>query len=216
MEAVPRNQCLIYKGAPSRQLPALAAIMRQKLNENFQCLYLNSPPMVSGIRSALAALGLDVAKEIAAGHLLLTSERTLAADGTFDAALMINKRGDALDRALEAGYAGLFVAGDMTWEFGTEENLIKLLEYEWELEHLLQARPELCGICQYHYDTLPLEMAPRGLSGHQSIFKNETLFQINPHYAESKPVAEQKWTCSDLDKTIHMLCKTQDMAYGVQ
>lgn len=61
----PRHQCLIYEGSPSRHLRALAALIRQKLTENVRCLYLNSPVMVAGIRCYLAAVGIDIAHELA-------------------------------------------------------------------------------------------------------------------------------------------------------
>lgn len=67
--------------------------------------------MVAGMRSYLAATGMDVA--------------------------------NALDQALDDGYIGLWVTGDMTWEFGPEKNFAKLLEYEWRLEELFHRRPEL-------------------------------------------------------------------------
>ena len=60
-----RHQCLIYSGSPARHLPAMAALMRRKLEERHRCLYLDSPPMVAGIRSYLSA-AVDVARERAA------------------------------------------------------------------------------------------------------------------------------------------------------
>jgi hypothetical protein len=41
MEETPRHQCLIYDGSPAKMLPALAAHIKQKLDENIRCLYLN-------------------------------------------------------------------------------------------------------------------------------------------------------------------------------
>lgn len=212
MDLASQHQCLIYQGAPSQQLPALAAMIRQKLDENYRCLYLNSPPMVSGLRSYLAALGLDIVDEITTGRLVLTSELTLSADGDFDVGAMIHKLEDALDQALNDGYKGLWASGDMTWEFGNKENFANLLEYEWQLDELFCRRPTLCGICQYHNDTLPPEVLRQGLVSHQTIFINETLSRLNPHYAESKFVAEQASAKLELDEIVGKLCQTQDFA----
>jgi hypothetical protein len=90
MEPTPRHQCLIYEGPPSRHLSALAEVVRQKLSENKRCLYLNSEPMVAGMRSYLAATGVDVAHEISNARLVLSSERHHLADGKqFDVEQMI-------------------------------------------------------------------------------------------------------------------------------
>jgi len=69
-----RHQCMIYEGSPAKHLPGLAQVIREKLRANNRCLYLNSPPMVAGIRSYLAADGLDVALEVNNGSLILPSD----------------------------------------------------------------------------------------------------------------------------------------------
>jgi hypothetical protein len=76
MEPPFQHQCLIYDGAPSRQLPALATIMREMLRANYRCLYLNSPAMVAGMSSCLAAQGLDVAHELSKSSLVLSSDQS--------------------------------------------------------------------------------------------------------------------------------------------
>jgi MEDS: MEthanogen/methylotroph, DcmR Sensory domain len=87
-----------------------------------------------------------------------------------------------VDQALNEGYAGLWATGDMSWEFGPKKDFSKLLAYEWRLEELFSKHPTLCGICQYHKDTLPREIAHQGLLTHQAIFINDTLSRLNPHY----------------------------------
>ncbi len=87
-----RDQCQIYAGSPSRQLPAMAVTIQRRLEEGYRCLYLNSRPMVTGIRSALAALGMDVGCEVAKARLVLSSEPVTTASGGFDVDLMLSKR----------------------------------------------------------------------------------------------------------------------------
>ncbi len=203
-EAGSRHQCLIYDGAPSRQLPALAATIKQQLAEGRRCLYLNSRPMVAGIRSCLAAMNIDVERELTTGGLVLSSEPVGSAEGGFDVEVLLRQLEDALDQATNDGYKGLWATGDMTWEFGAEKNFARLVEYERGLEDLFQKRPELCGICQYHQDTLPREVARQALLTHRTIFINETLARLNPHYAlpgSDKPMAAE----TELDESIAAL-----------
>lgn len=185
MTPASHHQCLIYDGPPSRQLPAIASIFREKLEQGYRCLYLNSPPMVAGFKSYLAAEGLDVALEMEKGSLILSSNQNhLVGDWYFDVDRMIEMLGRALDQALSDGYKGLWASGDMTWEFGPERDLSRLLEYEWRLEEFLRAHPQMAGVCQYHVDTLPREILRQGLQAHSRLFVNETLSVINPHYLE--------------------------------
>ncbi|HEY6448157.1 MAG TPA: MEDS domain-containing protein [Acidobacteriaceae bacterium] len=194
MEPAFPHQCLIYDGAPSRQLPAMAEVLRAKLGQNHRCLYLNSPPMVAGLRSYLAAAGVDVTQELARGSLVLSSEQTHLADGRFEIERMMRTLHSAVIRALLDGYAGLWATGDMTWEMGPERNFSKLLEYEWRLEEFMREHPAMSGICQYHVSTLPREALRHALLSHPAIFLNETLSRINPHYlprAAFRPEATQ-------------------------
>ena len=206
MEREARHQCLIYEGPPSQKLPILTALIRQRLDAGFRCLYLNSPPMVAGLRSYLAASGLDVADEITKARLVLSSE-PVSPGGGFNIDKMLFKLEDALDQALNDGYDGLWATGDITWEFGPEKDFSKLLEYEWGLEELFRKRPELSGICQYHRDSLPHEVMRHGLLAHRTIAINETLSRINPHYAQSGLSAERRATNPELDEMVAALCQ---------
>jgi hypothetical protein len=185
MEYESRHQCFIYEGAPSLQLPALAATIKRKLHEGQRCLYLNSRPMVAGIRSYLAAIDIDVMNDLAQARLVLSSEPVTSADGSFNVDRMLGELEDTLDQALSDGYKGLWATGDMTWEFGSEKNFGKLMEYEYRLEELMHKRPELSGVCQYHQGTLPREVTRQALLTHRAIYINETLARINPLYDPS-------------------------------
>ena len=183
MANMPRHECLVYKGAPSLQLPALAAVARRKLEENRRCLYLNSPTMVAGMRSYLAAAGVDVAAETAKKSLVMSSDRPHLEEGRwFSIDRMMQSLEQAVEQALRDGYTGLWATGDMTWEFGPEKGSAKLLEYEVRLEEMFHRFPQLSGVCQYHVDTLPEVVGCQVLATHPSIFVNETLSRFNPHY----------------------------------
>jgi hypothetical protein len=182
MESIPRHHCLIYEGPPSRQLPMLAAVICRKIVENYRCLYLNSPTMVAGMGSYLAARGRVVLEDTKRGSLVLSSELHSSSDGLFDTDGMLAGLENALDQALNDGYKGLWASGDMTWEFGRAKDFSQLLEYEWRLEQFFQKHPEIEGICQYHADTLPPEAMKQGRDAHPAIFISETLSLVNPYY----------------------------------
>jgi hypothetical protein len=189
METVPRHQCLIYNGAPSRQLPALASVIRSKLQQNIRCLYLNSLPMVTGMRSALWAAGVDVGAELAKGSLVCSSDRSHLKQGQFEPESMIRMLEVILDQAIRDGFAGLWATGDMSWEMGPSPDFQSLVEYEWRLDKFLEANPKMGGICQYHADILPRQVLRQGLVVHPGIFVNETLQLVNPDYVRVERLA---------------------------
>ena len=206
MQQEHRHQCLIYEGAPSVHLATLARLIDQKLNENTRCLYLNSPPMVAGLRSYLAARGVDVSKHLLGAGLVLSSHKGHLVNGRFDIDRMLRMLTDAVDQALNDGYHGLWASGDMTWEFGPENDFSKLIEYERRLEQLFHQHASLSAVCQYHTDTLPRETVRQGLMTHRATFINETLFRLNPHYIETGPLEGHHIDHAGIDTTIAALC----------
>ncbi len=209
MKPDPRHQCLIYEGSPSKKLGLLASIIQRKLEEGYRCLYLNSAPMVAGMGSTLASIGIDVVAEIEKGRLVLSSDPVSSGKG-FDIDVMLEKLEDSLNQAIQEGYKGLWASGDMTWEFGATQDFSKLMEYECKLEELFHKRKELCGICQYHKDTLPPDALRQSLLMHPNLVINETLTLINPHYLKSSWPADQT-TIHKLDETIASLSRDQNI-----
>lgn len=202
-----RHQCLIYQGSPSTQLTALAFVARQKLQQNYRCMYLNSPQMVAGMCSYLAAAGIDVADQVAKGNLVLSSNRKQSASGGFDADGMIEELKMTLTQTKREGYTGLWATGDMTWELGPGEmDFSKLLEYEWRLEKLFQQEPSFCGICQYHRDTLPREAMRFGLISHPALFLDNTVTKKNTHYVHPENY-DRAATYAEMEAAIESICK---------
>jgi hypothetical protein len=182
MEQLSRHQCLIYDGAPSRHLPMLARVMRQKLNQGYRCMFLDSAPMVLGMRSHLAAAGVDTISEVANGRLVMSSERNYLIGGRrFDVDRMLQALAGAVQGALGGGFEGLWASGNIGWELGPERDFSQLLEYEWQLDGFIRENPGLQGICQYHRDTLPREAVVDGVLSHSSLVVDEARSLINPH-----------------------------------
>lgn len=166
--------------------------------------------MVSGMRSYLAAAGVDVAHEVGKTSLVLTSDREQLKDGRFDVQRMLDHIEGAIHKALSDGYRGLLATGDMAWEFGGERDFSKLLDYEWRLEELFRRYPALSGICQYHKDTLPDDVMRQGLVTHPSILINETLSRMNLHYVHDEPPSAEWANNPGLDSVVGRLCRLHD------
>jgi MEDS: MEthanogen/methylotroph, DcmR Sensory domain len=128
-----RHKCLIYDGDPSEQLPVVIPFLTDGLRNNWRCLYLGSPEMVRMVDSALAAQGVDAAREAKKRALVLSSDRSHLADGNFEPRMMIDMLCEFVDAAVQDGFEGLCATGDLKWELGKNKNFDRLLEYEARL-----------------------------------------------------------------------------------
>jgi hypothetical protein len=182
MEPVPRHQCLVYHGDPSAHLAGLALLIRQKLDANYRCLYLNNPAMVAGIRAYLTSTGLNVSEAIIRKRLILSSGQDHLVNNAFDPKRMLDMLKETHDAALKDGFVGLWASGDMAWEFGPARDFATLVEYERALERFFRTHSTICGICQYHADVLPDAVVQDGLAVHPALYINETLSRLNPRY----------------------------------
>lgn len=168
--------------------------------------------MIAGMRSYLAAAGVDVEDALAGTRLVLSSEQSHLVDGHFDLTRLLDTLEDALTRALRDGYAGLFAIGDMTWEMGPHRDFSKLLEYEWRLEEFFRVHPEMDGVCQYHVDTLPPSAVRRGVLAHRAFFVNETLSLLNPQAVDRGAFTSDMADDARLDQVAADLCQAAGAA----
>jgi len=186
LNSMPRHQCVIYSGQPSDLLTGLASVIQVRLRANYRCVYLNSPPMVAGMRASLSAQGVNVDGEIASRRLQLSSSHSYLVDGAFDPKRMLDLLNEGLASALAAGHTGLWGSGDAAWEVGPMQDFARLVEYERGLEVLLNSEPALTCICQYHADTLPEDVVRSGYALHRALFVNETLTRMNPQFVPAR------------------------------
>ncbi len=184
MRTIPRHQCMIYQGSAATTLPGLAATLAEKLMAKKRCLFLNSPPVIGWMQKCLAGAGVDVPGETAKGALVLSSDQGHLSGGRFDTDRMLSLLGEMVDTARADGFAGLWAAGDMTWEFGAERDFDKLLDYEQKLERLFARKPGVEGICLYHVDTVPAGAIQSALQTHRAVYINETLSRVSPWYVD--------------------------------
>jgi signal transduction histidine kinase len=178
---ISRHKCLIYDGHPSEQLPVIVPLLREGLLENRRCLYLGDAETILMVQTALAAKGVDVARELQRTALVFSSDRSHLKDGGFDPRAMVGMLRALVDEAVRDGFQGLCATGDMMWELGTEANFGRLLEYEALLEKVFQEKP-LMGVCQYHRDSLPARAVGDALLTHRAVHLGASLNERNLFY----------------------------------
>jgi hypothetical protein len=204
VDSLRQHQCLIYQGDPSRRFLSLASTLETKLKWNYRCIFLGSPGRVTDLRRCMEAVGINAAAELAQGNLIFSSEQHVF-DGRFDANGLATSLAETVEQSLRDGYAGLWVTGDVVWEIGSANESWKLPEYERLVEDLFREYPQLGAVCQYHVDAFPPEAIREALLVHPTIYLDEYLSRVNPHYVNSADHARAATHGAALDSAIRNL-----------
>src|SRR4029078_5066854 len=81
-----QHLCLIYEEDPIEQMPALLPFISQGLERNEQCIYIADDPTLQGLREALTAYGIDVARQEGRGALKLLTRNEWRQPGELSSA----------------------------------------------------------------------------------------------------------------------------------
>ena len=173
--------CTLFS-SPEEQLSAAVEYIQQGLDRHERCLYVCSEQTPDEFRAALAAAGIDVAREEAKGALiLLTKESGHLEGGSFSPLRMISMLRNAVEDALKDGFEGLCAAGDMTWLLDDAPGSEQIAEYEALLNHFYHNNRAL-GLCQYNRRRLPAAILDHGLATHPTIRIAGPILLTNPFY----------------------------------
>ena len=140
--------CLIYENTVE-QLATVVTFIIDGLARGERCVYIVDESGMEEVVQALAAAGVDVARERRRGALRFTTPRdTYVRGGEFVPQAMIDFIRQAEAEALADGFSGLRVAGEPIWSFGPEPGCDRLIEYEALLNHL-PTNIKSVILCQY-------------------------------------------------------------------
>ena len=144
-----RHICLFFLN-PDEQWQLLRPYLLASLQANVPVLYLQESVSPSRILDLLSAEGLPLEEVIARGLLrMLPPAQAYLLGGSFDAQRMLSFMEAAIIGALEAGYARIFITGEMAWSLEVGLDAEQLKTYEALLNPLVEKYPAATIVCQY-------------------------------------------------------------------
>lgn len=103
---------------------------------------------------------------------------------------MISMLHAAVKDALDAGFAGLRAAGDMSWLLDEADGSQRIAEYEARLNDFYPSSRAL-GLCQYNRTRLPAPALDHSLATHPHVRVDGNILLENPFY-ENPEVARTR------------------------
>lgn len=206
--------CMIYENA-AEQMAALVPFIQAGLEQNDLCVYIVDGEDCREVAEALEAGGIAVAREGAAGRLLLLTQREVyLKHGRFDPETVIAFLEEKTKEAVAAGFRGLRITGEMSWAQGEESGCERLIEYEARLNCFFPGQ-RVVAICQYHRRRFPAEAIRDVLRTHPVAVLGS---QVCPNlfYEPPELILEQQGEDFRVDWMIRQLKQTRASEQALQ
>jgi hypothetical protein len=196
--------CTLYSNR-DEQLSAAIEYLRGGLSRGERCLYVCCEHTPDEFRDGLRAAGIGVDVEESRGALILiTKHEGHLNGGSFDPDKMIHMLHQAVKDALDAGFAGLCAAGDMSWLLDQADGSERIAEYEARLNAFYPSSRAL-GLCLYNRNKLPVATLDHGLATHPHIRLEGNILLDNPFYEAPATAASRTADGSGLHTKLHWL-----------
>src|SRR5712692_8971160 len=148
-ESHQRHICLFFLN-PDEQWQMLRPSILEHVNAHVPVLYIQDGGPPYRILELLHAEGLPLEDLIARGLLrVLPPAQTYLLGGSFDTQRMLSFIEAAILGALEAGYRGILIIGEMTWSLEVGLDAEHLKTYEALLNPMVEKYPAATIVCQY-------------------------------------------------------------------
>lgn len=147
------------------------------LQRGEKCLYIVSENTQKNIIDALKKAGIDIQKYIDSGQfIILDCSSVYLSKEYFDPDDMISLAKENAELAIQEGYRGLRITGEMGWALNNLPNLEKLIEYESKLTPLF-SKLSVIGMCQYNKTKFPKEVLMNAIEVHPIIVLGKLIYK---------------------------------------
>jgi MEDS: MEthanogen/methylotroph, DcmR Sensory domain len=150
------------------------------LRNNERCVYIAEENTVPEILEEFKNADVDINASTASGALsVVTKHDTYLRQGIFDPKAMIADLDRDVRFALQHGFSGLRVTGEMSWALDLPSALSRLCEYEQELYRHWPT--QLAGLCQYNETLFPSDVIERMADCHCVVVRDGNIVRNHAH-----------------------------------
>lgn len=175
---------LLYE-TESEILSASVSFIKTSLKRNEKCLYIQGDLNIDGLLSELKKQIIDLDQYIKKGQLqFLTKEETYALSNHFKAEEMIETLKNESKKALEEGYQGLAITGELSWVLNFKGGKKEITNYEWKLNEYIFDDYPVVAMCRYNLNKFDKSIIKAIIELHHYIIWQGKVHE-NPYYIPS-------------------------------
>lgn len=154
------------------------------LQNHERCVYIAHENKLTDIQTEFKLAGVDIDAASATGALSIVSiHDTYLRNGVFEPERMIADLDRDVRFALQLGFTGLRVTGEMSWALDLPSALSRVCEYERELCRRWPA--QLGGLCQYNESLFSADVVERMAGCHCVVVRDGNIIRQHSHLADA-------------------------------
>lgn len=154
------DHAALFYQTKAEQLEIVIPFIAIGLERNERCMYIAEDNTTSDICRKLQEFGVDVAEARKKDALkVVTKHETYLRHGVFQPDKMTDELCDAVDDAVDSGFAGLRAAGELSWALDLPSALEQMVAYEEALEEHFYSK--FAALCQYDESRYPAYIVER-------------------------------------------------------
>jgi hypothetical protein len=182
--------CSIYKNK-EQQFSSLIPFFKIGLESNQKCIYIVDENSKEEIFEEFEKRGIEINKFTQSNQfVLLTKRETYLKDGSFDPDKMINLLKETEKNALNEGYSGMRVTGEMTWVLENVKGSEKVIEYEAKL-NVFFPHSKSTAICQYNENKFKPDLLVEVIHTHPFLIIYGILYKNLYYYSPALYIKEK-------------------------
>ena len=178
------HMCFIFNDETERRW-VMSKYIQSGLDDNEQVGYFVDTMSPEDLKADMRELGVALPDELEGRQFSFAeAQQTYCPDGTFKVDRMIDTVGAAHYRAVQEGYSGARLTGEMTWSKRGLAGSENLAEYECRLNVLVRTVPTT-AVCQYDAQRFDGATLYDILSVHPMMIVHGQVVR-NPYYVEAE------------------------------
>ncbi|NLN45832.1 MAG: HD domain-containing protein [Clostridiaceae bacterium] len=149
------------------------------LSKNERCIYITGDEDTSAVLQQIKALS---ARSEPSGDLVIYDRNdTYSKEGKFNPDKLIDMIAAFAQTAVDDGYSGLAVTGEISWVLDYEDGEELIIEYEWKLNERIFGVHPVSALCRYNITRFSDDMVRNIIQLHPLLLWQNRIHE-NPYY----------------------------------
>jgi PAS domain S-box-containing protein len=176
-----------------------ASFIKTSLSRNEKCLYIEGDAQTELLIEELKKQITDLDRYLANGKLqILSKEETYALSDKFEADQMIELLKEKSLKAVEEGYNGLSITGELSWVLNFKDGKEEIIAYEWKLNKKIFNKYPTIAMCRYNLNKFDNDIIKSIIELHHYIIWKGKIHE-NPYYIDPEGYRDNKIVEYEID-----------------